>query len=125
MAELYERRQVRAKRPHKCHLCGETILPIDWYIREKWKDDGFHEIHRHIHCDALLDEFFKSNMYSMGDEYTDDEVWEWVRDKCLDVCGADGRNDCLQNPFSCTKIIATIENINSRRAAVESLRDSE
>lgn len=111
MAELYERRQVTAHRPHKCHLCGETIPPGVQYIREKWKDDGFQEIKRHIHCDALLDEFFNSNMYSMGDEYTDDEVWEWIRDRCLDICGADVRDLCMGNPFSCKKIIATIEGL--------------
>ena len=121
MSDLYERRQVTANRPHKCHLCGETIPAGVLYIREKWRDDGFHEIKRHIHCDALLDEFFKSDWYSMGDEYTDDEVWEWIRDKCLELCGHDEREDCIDNPFSCERMIDIITNINSRRAAVESL----
>ena len=125
MTELYERRQVTAHRPHKCHLCGKIISMGVQYIREKWKDDGFQEIKRHIHCDALLDEYFKSEMYSMGDEYTDDEVWEWIRDKCLDVCGVEARKDCETNPFSCMEIIATIENINSRKAAEESVRENE
>ena len=125
MAELYERRQVTAHRSHKCHLCGEAIHPGVQYIREKRKDDGFQEIKRHIHCDALLDEFFKSNMYSMGDEYTDDEVWEWIRDeKCGRLCETEARDDCMDNPFSCQKVIASIENVNSRQAAEESLKDS-
>lgn len=124
MAELYERRQVTAHRPHKCHLCGETIPPGVQYIREKWKDDGFHEIHRHIHCDALLDEYLNEYFFC-GGEYTDDEVWEWIREKCLELCGWDKREDCECDPFSCEHIISGIANINSRKAAEESLRDSE
>lgn len=125
MSELYERRQVMARRPHKCHLCGEAVPPGVRYIREKWKDDGFAEIHRHIHCDALLDEFFKSPHYGSGYEYTDDEVWEWIRDeKCGSLCETEARDDCMGNPFSCPKVISSIGNINSRKAAEESLRDS-
>ena len=123
MAKLYERRQVKANRPHKCHLCGKIIPSGVCYIREKWKDDGFNEIKRHIHCDALLGEFFESNYYSMGDEYTDDEVWEWIRDKCLELCGSDGRWDCEHNPFSCERMIGSITNIASRNAAMESMRE--
>ena len=122
MATLYERRQVTARRPHKCHLCGETIPPGVWYIREKWRDDGFVEIKRHVHCDALLDEFFKSAAYSTGDEYTDDEVWEWIRDRCLELCGGNKRVDCERNPYSCERMIESIKNINSRNAAMDSIR---
>ena len=124
MSDLYERRQVTARRQHKCHLCGAAIPAGVWYIREKWLDDGFVEIKRHIHCDALLDEFFKSNAYSTGDEYTDDEVWEWIRERCLDVCSETERLDCCNNPFSCFRMIASIPNENSRNAAEHSLRDS-
>ena len=124
MSDLFERKQITAKRPHKCHLCGETIPPGVHYIREKWRDDGFQEIHRHIHCDALLDEYFKSNHYGSGYEYTEDEVWEWIRDeKCGTLCGTEERDDCTCNPFPCQKVIASIENINSRKAAMESVRD--
>ena len=120
MSELYERRQVTARRPHKCHLCGEAIPPGVRYIREKWKDDGFMEIHRHIHCDALLDEYLNEYFFCCG-EYTDDEVWEWLRDRCLELCGWDKREDCECDPFSCKHMIESITNINSRLAAVESL----
>lgn len=123
MNDLYERRQIVARRQHKCHLCGGNIPPGVWYIREKWHDDGFHEVARHIHCDALLDEYFKSDAYSMGDEYTDDEVWEWARDRCLELCGYDEREDCIDNPFSCENMIVSITNINSRNAALDSLQD--
>lgn len=119
MATLYERRQVTANRPHKCHLCGEAIPPGVVYIREKWRDDGFHEVKRHIHCDALLDEFLSGN--SFVGEYYDDEVWEWIRDRCMELCGGDKREDCECNPYSCERMIESITNINSRLAAVESL----
>ena len=121
MSDLYERRQVTAHRPHKCHLCSETIPPGACYIREKWRDDGFREVKRHIHCDALLDKFFESNYNRMGDEYSDDEVWDWIRDKCLELCGADWRLDCEYNPYSCERMIRSITNINSRKAAEASL----
>ena len=121
MADLYERRQVTAHRPHKCHLCGETIPPGVVYIREKWRDDGFNEVKRHIHCDALLDEFM--NDHSFTNEYTDDEVWEWIRDRCLELCGGDMREECEKNPFSCVRMIACINLINSRKAAEASVRD--
>lgn len=119
MADLYERKQVTAKRPHKCHLCGETIPPGVWYIREKWKDDGFNETKRHIHCDALLDEYLDIHTYTS--EYYDDEVWEWIREKCLELCGGDKREDCERNPYSCERMIESITNINSRNAAMESI----
>lgn len=119
MSDLYERRQVTANRPHKCHLCGETIPAGVDYIREKWRDDGFHEIKRHIHCDALLDEYFSSD--SFFGEYFDNEVWDWIREKCLDLCGYDEFEDCIDNPFSCEGMIGTITNVNSRRAAFDSL----
>lgn len=126
MAELYERRQVTANRPHKCHLCGETIQPGVVYIREKWHDDGFNEVKRHIHCDALLDEFLDDNSFTS--EYSDDEVWEWIRDRCLELCGGDMREECENNPFSCGCMIESIKNINSRKAAevsAEAMRDYE
>lgn len=126
MAELYERRQVTANRPHKCHLCGESIPPGAVYIREKWHDDGFNEVKRHIHCDALLDEFLDDNSFTS--EYSDDEVWEWIRDRCLELCGGDMREDCERNPYSCERMIESITNINSRKAAevsVEAMRDYE
>ena len=119
MADLYERRMVTARRPHKCHLCGLTIPEGHEYIREKWRDDGFCEVKRHIHCDALLDEFLSSD--SFVGEYYDDDVWEWIREKCLDLCGYEGREDCIDNPFACEQMIDTISNLNSRKAALESL----
>ena len=126
MSDLYERRQVTAHRPHKCHLCGETIPPGACYIREKWRDDGFHEVKRHIHCDALLDEFLDDNSFTS--EYSDDEVWEWLRDRCLELCGGDMREECENNPYSCGCMIESIKNINSRKAAevsAEAMRDYE
>lgn len=121
MADCYERRQVTANRPHQCHLCGETIPTGAVYIREKWRDDGFNEVKRHIHCDALLDEFLKSDWYD-GCDYTDDEVWEWIRDKCIEQCGHDEREECTCNPFSCERMLDVITNINSRNAAMESMK---
>jgi len=118
MSDLFERRQVTAHRPHKCHLCGEAIPAGVDYIREKWRDDGFHEIKRHIHCDALLDEYLSSDSF-IG-EYYDDDVWEWIRDKCLELCGRDKREDCESNPYSCERMIGTIRNVNSREAAYDS-----
>ena len=121
MSDLYERRQVTAHRPHKCHLCGDAIPPGAVYIREKWMDDGFHEVKRHIHCDALLDEFLDDNSFTS--EYSDDEVWEWIRDRCIDLCGWDMREECENDPYSCGCMIESIKNINSRRAAEASVRD--
>ena len=123
MSDLYERRQVTARIKHKCHLCGEIIPPGVWYIREKWRDDGFMEVKRHIHCDALLDEFFRRSAYSTGYAYTDDEVWAWIRERCLEVCSETERLDCCNNPFSCWRMVASIPNENSRNAAEHSLRD--
>ena len=120
MSDLYERRQVTAHRAHKCHLCGETIPPGAVYIREKWRDDEFHEVKRHIHCDALLDEYLNDNTYTS--EYYDDEVWDWIRDRCLELCGSEKREDCECNPYSCERMIGSVANINSRNAAMDSIR---
>lgn len=123
MGDLYERRQVTARREHTCHLCGQTVPAGIRYVREKWFYDGFDEVKRHIHCDALLDEYLKSDYYN-GCEWDDDGVWEWIRDRCLDLCGNDMREDCTKNPFSCVRMVASITNVNSRKAAEDSLRDS-
>ena len=83
MSDIYTEWQIKARKRHTCHLCGRSIKRGSEYIRVKWYDDGFQEVARHIHCDALLQ--------TTLDELTDptsfdaDEVTEILRDTCVDL----------------------------------------
>ena len=80
MLELYEKKQQKARKRHRCHICGKAILPGCEYIHEKQKYDGeFNDLKRHLHCDAILDAYLDVSSES---EYSDDEVQEFVSDIC-------------------------------------------
>lgn len=80
MLEFSERSQTRARKRHMCHICGKAILPGCEYIHEKQKYDGeFHDLKRHLHCDAILDAYLNDRGEN---EYSDDEVFEYLSDIC-------------------------------------------
>lgn len=82
MLEFDRNEQRTARRNHICQLCRKPILRGNEYIYESQKYDGkINTYKRHIHCDALLDAFLKSDWFD-GQEYTDDEVHEWLCDQC-------------------------------------------
>lgn len=80
---ITERR--KARKDHRCDVCGKPILKGCEYVVESQKHDGeIYIFHRHIHCNALLEAYQASN-WCDGDEYSIDEFVEWLSDLCNDL----------------------------------------
>lgn len=91
--------QRKSRKPHKCDLCGESIPKGTEYVYVTYVYDGhIYEEHRHIHCDAVMDEAF----VKYGAESYDEcfySIWECI---CEQMCTFEKRKECdLTTPLSC------------------------
>lgn len=56
METLTHRKKVKARKPHTCDLCNETILKGDFYLRSSVADSGtVYSFNEHLSCGALVD----------------------------------------------------------------------
>lgn len=131
MLEFSRTEQRKARKSHKCDVCGNPILKGCEYIFSSQKYDGeIHTFHQHIHCDALLDAFLNSDRYD-GSEYSLDEVREWLSDLCNEIYreGKCPENDYEENCdkegcFECALIREKVLKPEIRRAAEQSIVDN-
>ena len=107
MLDFYTDKIVKAKKDHKCSLCGQEIPAGEVYHRRSMKNDGFFfDLCYHDSCCRLLNEFCRIECV---DEYTEDEVAEWLRkNACCDCCDCPYQDDCIANVFRCTNVIECI-----------------
>jgi len=70
---LYREERPRARKPHRCDACRETIRPGDVYIRCRSLSDGqWNEIARCLRCEAIYQH--------LGERGAGDLVPDWTLD---------------------------------------------
>lgn len=111
-----------ARKPHKCSLCGETIQSGEFYLRCAAKIDGeFYDDCYHEKCAAILEAF--CDEYKPHGEFSFDNVEDWLRDQCRDVCKK--WQDCHCNIFRCEAIrsIPAIMEVERRNRGARNATD--
>ena len=95
---------VKAKKDHKCSLCGQKIQAGESYRRYSGKYEGdFFDCCYHDSCYHLIGKFCR---IEGEDEYSEDWVQEWIM---LKVCwDCPNEEECLENTFRCKKVIERI-----------------
>ena len=123
MIEFYKSTCPKARKDHKCDLCGGTIHIGEKYHRYSGKYDGdmFDEKY-HLICQNIINSYCDET----GDwEYNNDCIQDWLRDKYCYDCkhGADEDDDCTYLELSCPLIRNHYENeggeVYSMNTAVE------
>lgn len=107
-----------ARKPHKCSLCRETIQSGEFYLHCAAKTDGeFYDDCYHEKCAAILEAF--CNEHGHDEEYSFDNVEDWLRDQCQNVCKK--WQDCHCNIFRCEAIrsIPAIMEVKRRAREME------
>ena len=91
----------KARKWHRCDLCGGKIEVGDKYSYESGMYDGcFYTMTLHSVCRKIIEEFADAEL-EFGDEYTLNDVIDWLRDEfCY---GCDGRESC-DNYSVCEKM---------------------
>ena len=88
----------KAKKPHKCFLCGGEIAIGEKYERYTGKYDGdFFDQCFHENCIAILDKFCRDQQ---DEEYQQDWVSDWLYGRVCDDCPKKEsceENDILKN----------------------------
>lgn len=123
MLEFVRKDQYRARKDYPCHLCGETIRKGAEYIYEVNKYDGLvSDYRRHIHCDALLDAWAAE---TGDDEYTDEEIGEFLYDQVCSCCPYIEEDECDKTPcFSCEIVQEALLTPTMLAAAKQSVREN-
>lgn len=112
MMEFYSERQVTARKPHVCEMCGGKIVPGEAYYREngKWEGDFFSRA-LHTHCHLMEMEY----CCEVDNEFSWDDIADYIADTyCCDCEHAacnDDRDDwteCEYHVTDCPKIRAAL-----------------
>lgn len=125
MVEIQSIKQIKARKPYMCHLCGGRILAGNQYILEKYKDpNGFHTVKRHIHCDAILDVY--NQKYNCEEFYHDEEVAETLwQEVCRNICDETQQEECsLSDLFSCELCQRKLLSSPILEEAIKSVKDN-
>ena len=118
-------KQAKAMQQYECHLCGRHILRGNQYIVETRKDDlGYKTLHRHIHCDAMLEAH--NRFYGTRDCYARRQITETLYGKlCVFICDEEKRGECeKEDLFSCELCQKRILSPSIMSAVKESVRDN-
>lgn len=100
MGDFFTRKEVKARKLHKCSLCRDLIRKKETYVKHAGSYSGdFFSCKLHAHCDALLEAYLDIEGYG---EYSFDEVSDWLYDKCKG-CRFYKDGDCTidDNPYDC------------------------
>lgn len=99
MTNILTDEQRKARKAHKCDLCGKYISKGAEYIYTTYVFDGhIYTEHRHIHCDAVINAAFAEYDAESYDECLYG-IWE---DICERLCSYDQLEECdLTTTLSC------------------------
>lgn len=104
MLDFYTASMPKARKKHKCDLCGQTIEKGQQYSYFTGKYDGEFFTTRHcLPCSEIIDAYCDR----IGEqEYDEDGVQDWLRDTYCDYCEHGSRNedDCEEVEFCCPHI---------------------
>lgn len=124
-ADILTYKQRKAKKPHKCDLCGKSILPGIEYIYTSYSYDGsIHDSRFHIHCDAMASAVLATGDF---DEYNYDDIAYWLWEIiCEEKCSSEQREECdLSDTFSCEICQSKMLTSTILEAARQSVRISD
>ncbi len=83
MMEFYEQKEHRARKPHKCEMCGGEIKPGELYSCETGKWDGDFFVRKmHPECVAVLNEYCAE----VDNEFDYDSIAEYWREHYCERC---------------------------------------
>lgn len=104
MLDFYTDKIVKAKKDHKCSLCGQKIQAGESYRRYSGKYEGdFFDCCYHDSCYHLLGEFCR---ITGENEYSEDWVADWLSERVC--CNCPKCDECEENVFRCVKVIECI-----------------
>lgn len=114
-------KQRRARKNHRCSLCGEPILKGADYIGGSGRANNFfYEYKYHIACHALVRRYLELHPERAGD-YTESEIHIWAEDETCGRCG----QDCARLPERCGEAVSKLLPDNVKYAALESMERGE
>lgn len=124
MGEILTMKQRKARKEHKCTLCGSPILPGREYMYYSWVNDcRISEGKFHIHCDAMLDVFMTE--FCFDDEYDYDDAACALREEgCEKVCTYEEREECTLDLFSCERCLRKLLPPTVLGAALRSVQEN-
>ena len=103
MIEFETATQPKARKQHKCYLCGGPIVYGERYFRHSGKCDGeFFDYCYHDECSDLIDSYSREFNET---EWDHDAIWDWLCDHCHDCQhGTEQDNDCTVSVLRCQLI---------------------
>jgi len=125
MSEILTNEQRKARKQHKCSLCGEDILKGTDYIYVSFTHDGhIYTDKLHIHCDAMW--HYWISKFGTLDEYTNEDILYGIReDVCEQICDRDQLEECdLTTSLSCELCQRKLLNPGILESAIQSVRDN-
>ena len=98
--EFYTDRIVKARKVHKCELCGQNIKVGEKYHRQSGKYEGeFFDRCHHMTCDKIIASYCSENNEN---EYDDDHIIDWLGNiYCYDC---EKEEDCEIEILQCEHI---------------------
>lgn len=107
MLEFYTDRVYKAKKVHKCDLCGHEIVIGEKYHRQSGKYEGdFFDRCIHEHCNNIITEFCSKNNEN---EYSPDWIVDWLSDLYCYDC--EHKEECEIETLHCKFIIKNFKNL--------------
>lgn len=101
MLDFYSDKTVKAKKEHKCSLCGQKIEAGESYRRYSGKYDGeFFDQCFHENCTEILDKFCRDQQ---DEEYQQEWVAGWLYGWVCDDCPK--KECCKENVFRCKNVL--------------------
>jgi len=105
--EFYSDEIHKARKIHRCMLCGHNIEVGEKYHRQAGKYDGdFFDRCLHNECDKMIEEYCSE---TNENEFDESGVSDWLNDIYCYEC--DKEEDCEVNTFRCEKIVRNFQEV--------------
>ena len=108
MLEFSTHKTLTAKKNHICELCGGVLATGEKYSRFCGKYDGYmFDTKLHFLCENIIGAYCR---YIDDNEYSDDEVRDWLEETCCadcEHCDEEREDYCPPCPYvitTCPKI---------------------
>ena len=91
------RNQRKARKPHRCAICGRTISKGAEYIEEsQWENDRIYTDRLHIHCDAVYHAYLRT---AHTGKATGATIRRWIKAMVCDKCPL--LQECDEDNIAC------------------------
>lgn len=113
MFDFWRESKPKARKEHKCDLCGGAIKIGEKYIRSSGMYDGyFYDNKHHVECNGFINKYCRAHE---DVEYTADAIEDWIYDRvCADCIHEseynDGYTPCpYKTVFECPEVRERME----------------